>query len=170
MASSHTPYFSRTSAIARTMSRVIVAIIAVASTTLSVGHVVHAKTTGTLRVAEQPFTITSGRATFVFQTSALANLPFDAQLKVQLHNPVASRESLQLVADESVAIRTIDEITFDYFLLPRDSLNRLVVVDVLFAVCSSLAVPATRMRSPQIRLATMSFRVLIPRVSVCARN
>jgi hypothetical protein len=110
------------------MSRVIVAIIAVASTTLAVGRDVHAKTTGTLRVAEQPFTITTGRATFVFQTSALANLPFDAQLKVQLHNPVASRESLQLVADESVAIRTIDEITFDYFLLPRDSLNRLVVV------------------------------------------
>ncbi len=128
MASSHTPYFFRASAIARTMSRVIVAIIAVASTTLAVGRDVHAKTTGTLRVAEQPFTITTGRATFVFQTSALANLPFDAQLKVQLHNPVASRESLQLVADESVAIRTIDEITFDYFLLPRDSLNRLVVV------------------------------------------
>lgn len=128
MASSHTPYFSRASVIARTMSRVIVALIAVASTTLGVGHDVHAKTTGTLRVAEQPFTITTGRATFVFQTSALANLPFDAQLKVQLHNPVASRESLQLVADESVAIRTIDEITFDYFLLPRDSLNRLVVV------------------------------------------
>ena len=128
MASSHTPYSSRASAIARTVSRVIVAIIVVASTTLSVGHDVHAKTTGTLRVAEQPFTITSGRAIFVFQTSALANLPFDAQLKVQLHNPVASRESLQLVADESVAIRTIDEISFDYFLLPRDSLNRLVVV------------------------------------------
>ena len=128
MASSHTPYSSRASAIARTVSRVIVAIIVVASTTLSVGHDVHAKTTGTLRVAEQPFTITSGRAIFVFQTSALANLPFDAQLKVQLHNPVASRESLQLVADERVAIRTIDEISFDYFLLPRDSLNRLVVV------------------------------------------
>lgn len=89
---------------------------------------VQAKTTGTLRVAEQPFTITTGRATFVFQTSALTNIPFDAQLKVQLHNPVASRESLQLVADENVAVRIIDEVSFDYFLLPRDSLNRLVVV------------------------------------------
>ena len=102
--------------------------LALVSMPLTGGARVQAKTTGTLRVAEQPFTITTSRATFVFQTSALANIPFDAQLKVQLHNPVASRESLQLVADESVAVRIIDEVTFDYFLLPRDSLNRLVVV------------------------------------------
>lgn len=112
----------------RCLKLVACATLALATMPLTGSTRVHAKTTGTLRVAEQPFTITTSRATFAFQTSALANIPFDAQLKVQLHNPVASRESLQLVADESVAVRVIDEVTFDYFLLPRDSLNRLVVV------------------------------------------
>ena len=128
MSSLSSMHISRKPGLSRKLGRMTAVALAFVSTSMSVGHNVHAKTSGTLRVAEQPFTITSSRATFVFQTSALSNLPFDAQLKVQLHNPVASRESLQLVADESVAIRTIDEITFDYFLLPRDSLNRLVVV------------------------------------------
>lgn len=118
----------RSPRLTRALQLTVCATLALATMPFASSTQVQAKTTGTLRVAEQPFSITTARATFVFQTSALANIPFDAQLKVQLHNPVASRESLQLVANESVAVRIIDEVTFSYFLLPRDSLNRLVVV------------------------------------------